>query len=83
MVGGGLFFVLFFKHITHFLIIFSPLILRDDIVTDGNIRDEIFLNVSRTEEEYIVAPPGNIPIEDRSDPLYQEAEKEKKHNVQI
>jgi aspartyl-tRNA(Asn)/glutamyl-tRNA(Gln) amidotransferase subunit C len=37
--------------------------LRDDEVTDGNIRDDILKNARLTEEEYFVAPPGNIPLE--------------------
>ncbi|XP_055699588.1 glutamyl-tRNA(Gln) amidotransferase subunit C, mitochondrial [Phlebotomus papatasi] len=37
--------------------------LREDKVTDGNIREEVLKNASVTEEEYFVAPPGNIPLE--------------------
>ena len=36
--------------------------LREDCVTDGNIRDEILANAGVTEEEYFLAPPGNIPL---------------------
>ncbi|GAB0087358.1 Glutamyl-tRNA(Gln) amidotransferase subunit C, mitochondrial [Sergentomyia squamirostris] len=37
--------------------------LRVDRVSDGNIREEVLKNASVTEEEYFVAPPGNIPLE--------------------
>ncbi|XP_055911781.1 glutamyl-tRNA(Gln) amidotransferase subunit C, mitochondrial [Eupeodes corollae] len=37
--------------------------LRDDVVTDGNIREEILSNAKITDEDYFVAPPGNIPLE--------------------
>jgi aspartyl/glutamyl-tRNA(Asn/Gln) amidotransferase C subunit len=37
--------------------------LREDAVTEGNIRDDILRNAKVTEEEYFVAPPGNIPLE--------------------
>lgn len=36
--------------------------LREDKVTDGNIREDIIRNAKITEEEYFVAPPGNIPL---------------------
>jgi Glu-tRNAGln amidotransferase C subunit. len=37
--------------------------LREDQVTDGNCRTEVMANAAVTEEEYFVAPPGNIPLE--------------------
>ncbi|XP_055844183.1 glutamyl-tRNA(Gln) amidotransferase subunit C, mitochondrial [Episyrphus balteatus] len=37
--------------------------LREDIVTDGNIKQEILANAKKTDEDYFVAPPGNIPLE--------------------
>ncbi|XP_008550880.1 glutamyl-tRNA(Gln) amidotransferase subunit C, mitochondrial [Microplitis demolitor] len=37
--------------------------LRNDKVTDGNYRKKILKNAVITEEEYFVAPPGNIPLE--------------------
>ena len=40
-----------------------PLRLRSDEVTDGNIQSEILKNALVKEEEYFVAPPGNIPLE--------------------
>lgn len=40
-----------------------PLRLRPDKVTDGNIQSEILRNAKVTEEEYFIAPPGNIPLE--------------------
>lgn len=36
--------------------------VRTDVVTEGNIRDEILSNAFITEEEYFLAPPGNIPL---------------------
>lgn len=39
------------------------LYLRDDCVTDGNCRDKVMKNATITEDEYFVAPPGNIPLE--------------------
>lgn len=44
----------------------QPLQLREDVVTDGNIQADILRNACVTEEEYFVAPPGNIPL-DQSD----------------
>lgn len=38
------------------------LFVREDCVTDGNIREDILANASVTEEEYFLAPPGNIPL---------------------
>ncbi|KDR10286.1 glutamyl-tRNA(Gln) amidotransferase subunit C, mitochondrial isoform X2 [Zootermopsis nevadensis] len=38
------------------------LYLRDDIVTEGNCRKEVMSNAAVTEEEYFVAPQGNIPL---------------------
>jgi aspartyl-tRNA(Asn)/glutamyl-tRNA(Gln) amidotransferase subunit C len=39
--------------------------LREDSVTEGNIREEILSNAAVTEEEYFFAPPGNIPLPDK------------------
>jgi aspartyl-tRNA(Asn)/glutamyl-tRNA(Gln) amidotransferase subunit C len=36
--------------------------LREDCVTEGNIREEILSNATVMEEEYFFAPPGNIPL---------------------
>ncbi|XP_058445307.1 glutamyl-tRNA(Gln) amidotransferase subunit C-1, mitochondrial [Malaya genurostris] len=41
----------------------QKLSLREDSVTDGNIQSDVLSNASITEEEYFVAPPGNIPLE--------------------
>lgn len=41
----------------------QDLYLREDIVNDGNCQDEILSNAKITEEDYFVAPPGNIPLE--------------------
>lgn len=37
--------------------------LREDIVSDGNCRDEVLQNAKFIEEDYFIAPPGNIPLE--------------------
>ncbi|EFX64477.1 hypothetical protein DAPPUDRAFT_36393, partial [Daphnia pulex] len=39
--------------------------LREDCVTEGDIREEILSNATVTEEEYFFAPPGNIPLPDK------------------
>ncbi|KAK7487897.1 hypothetical protein BaRGS_00020798 [Batillaria attramentaria] len=38
------------------------LYLRKDEVTEGNCKEEILSNASITEEDFFVAPPGNIPL---------------------
>ena len=38
------------------------LLLTEDKVSDGNCRKEILQNATKTEEDYFVAPPGNIPL---------------------
>jgi len=42
---------------------YRALSLRKDEVKDGNCRKSIMVNAKVTEEEYFVAPPGNIPVE--------------------
>ncbi|KAH9489865.1 hypothetical protein Btru_051779 [Bulinus truncatus] len=39
--------------------------LREDKVTEGNNLKEILSNASKVEENYFVAPPGNIPMKKR------------------
>uniref|UniRef100_A0A182W546 Glutamyl-tRNA(Gln) amidotransferase subunit C, mitochondrial n=1 Tax=Anopheles minimus TaxID=112268 RepID=A0A182W546_9DIPT len=41
----------------------EKLALRPDAVDDGNLQAEILQNATLVEEEYFVAPPGNIPLE--------------------
>ncbi|XP_039283277.1 protein SERAC1-like isoform X2 [Nilaparvata lugens] len=41
----------------------SHLRLREDIVTDGHKRQEVLSNAKITDEDYFVAPPGNIPAD--------------------
>ncbi|XP_013420759.1 glutamyl-tRNA(Gln) amidotransferase subunit C, mitochondrial [Lingula anatina] len=36
--------------------------LRKDEVTEGNCKQEILKNAALVEEDYFVAPPGNIPL---------------------
>ncbi|XP_074030655.1 glutamyl-tRNA(Gln) amidotransferase subunit C, mitochondrial [Leptinotarsa decemlineata] len=47
-----------------------PLRVREDEITDGNCKEAVLKNAALTEEEYFVAPPGNIPLESREDPLF-------------
>ncbi|XP_063240427.1 glutamyl-tRNA(Gln) amidotransferase subunit C, mitochondrial [Bacillus rossius redtenbacheri] len=42
--------------------------LRRDAVTDGDRRDQVLASASVTEEEYLVAPPGNVPLAPRGVP---------------
>lgn len=39
------------------------LMLREDEVTEGNIRDELLLNAPVNDDVCFVAPPGNIPVD--------------------
>lgn len=48
------------------------LTLRDDEVTDGNCQKDILKNAALTEEDYFVAPPGNIPLEPRDNLLHKD-----------
>lgn len=48
-----------------------PLRLREDTVNEGNCKQEILKNATITEEDYFVAPPGNIPLEAREDLLFE------------
>ncbi|XP_026996800.2 glutamyl-tRNA(Gln) amidotransferase subunit C, mitochondrial-like, partial [Tachysurus fulvidraco] len=41
------------------------LYLREDTVTEGNCTEELLRRSRITEEEYFVAPPGNIPLPKR------------------
>ncbi|XP_058064896.1 glutamyl-tRNA(Gln) amidotransferase subunit C, mitochondrial-like [Anopheles bellator] len=41
----------------------EQLSLREDIIDDGNQQEHVLRNASITEEEYFIAPPGNIPLE--------------------
>ncbi|XP_050301653.1 glutamyl-tRNA(Gln) amidotransferase subunit C, mitochondrial [Anthonomus grandis grandis] len=52
-----------------------PLRLREDKVTDGNCRADILKNASLVEEDYFIAPPGNIVLESREDLLFENQEK--------
>ncbi|XP_005189291.1 glutamyl-tRNA(Gln) amidotransferase subunit C, mitochondrial [Musca domestica] len=40
----------------------EPLYLRLDVVTEGNCRDDILQNAQVTDEDYFIAPPGNVPL---------------------
>lgn len=54
-----------------------PIEYRQDVVTEGNCREEIMLNAVLTEEDYFVAPPGNIPLEPKETLLRSEDNKKK------
>ncbi|XP_050074049.1 glutamyl-tRNA(Gln) amidotransferase subunit C, mitochondrial-like [Anopheles maculipalpis] len=41
----------------------EKLALRTDTVDDGDRQTEVLQNAALVEEEYFVAPPGNIPLE--------------------
>lgn len=40
----------------------EKLYLRDDRVTDGGYAKKVLKNAVLTEEDYFVAPPGNVPV---------------------
>lgn len=54
-----------------------PLRVDEDIVTEGNCKEAVLSNAILTEEDYFVAPPGNIPLEAREDLLHEEENKSK------
>lgn len=39
------------------------LALRDDVVTEGNVREDLLANAPINDDICFVAPPGNIPVE--------------------
>ncbi|XP_013169393.1 PREDICTED: glutamyl-tRNA(Gln) amidotransferase subunit C, mitochondrial isoform X2 [Papilio xuthus] len=41
--------------------------LRSDEITQGNCQKDILKNASLTEDDYFVAPPGNIPLHEVND----------------
>uniref|UniRef100_A0A2M4AL41 Glutamyl-tRNA(Gln) amidotransferase subunit C, mitochondrial n=1 Tax=Anopheles triannulatus TaxID=58253 RepID=A0A2M4AL41_9DIPT len=47
----------------------EKLSLRDDVVTDGDQQADVLRNAAVTEEEYFIAPPGNIPLESQENSL--------------
>ncbi|XP_052779071.1 glutamyl-tRNA(Gln) amidotransferase subunit C, mitochondrial-like [Mya arenaria] len=40
----------------------QELALQDDVVSEGGCREDVLQNASKIEEDYFVAPPGNIPL---------------------
>ncbi|KAL4226604.1 hypothetical protein ACF0H5_014588 [Mactra antiquata] len=40
----------------------SELMLHEDSITEGGCRSNILQNASIVDEDYFVAPPGNIPL---------------------
>lgn len=51
-----------------------PLRLRKDQVNEGDCKEDILKNATLIEEDYFVAPPGNIPLEARQDLLFEKEE---------
>lgn len=49
--------------------------LREDIVAQDSTKADVLRNAALTEEEYFVAPPGNIALEPREDLLYEKDQK--------
>ncbi|XP_035785749.1 glutamyl-tRNA(Gln) amidotransferase subunit C, mitochondrial-like isoform X3 [Anopheles albimanus] len=47
----------------------EKLSLREDVLNDGNQQADVLRNAAVTEEEYFVAPPGNIPLESHENSL--------------
>lgn len=43
------------------------LYLRKDEVTEENCQKDILRNAIITEDDYFVAPPGNIPLESKAE----------------
>lgn len=39
-------------------------------MSEGGHKEAVLRNASLTEEDYFVAPPGNIPLEPREDLLH-------------
>lgn len=50
----------FFFHIT--IQLFRNLNLRLDKITQGNCQADVLKNAVLTEDDYFIAPPGNIPL---------------------
>ncbi|XP_076367277.1 glutamyl-tRNA(Gln) amidotransferase subunit C, mitochondrial [Tachypleus tridentatus] len=50
------------------------LYLQDDVVTDGNCKNEVMMNAVKTEENYFVSPPGNIPLPPKQNWLNEDRE---------
>ena len=58
--------------------------VREDEVTEGDDRRAILSNAAVTEEDYFVAPPGNIPLrveEDKYDQQDKQQGKKKKRRA--
>ncbi|XP_046738882.1 glutamyl-tRNA(Gln) amidotransferase subunit C, mitochondrial [Diprion similis] len=36
--------------------------LRDDLIVDGGYAKKVLKNAALTEEDYFIAPPGNVPV---------------------
>lgn len=56
-----------------------PLHVEEDVVLEGNCKETVLKNASLIEEDYFVAPPGNIPLEPREDLLHEKEDNKKCH----
>jgi hypothetical protein len=61
----------YFPDLTALFFDYRTLYLRLDEVTDGGCRKEVMANAAVTEDEYFVAPPGNIPLAARDPADYE------------
>ncbi|KAH3892775.1 hypothetical protein DPMN_016903 [Dreissena polymorpha] len=43
----------------------EELFLDEDVVREGNCKQEILRNAVKVEEDYFVTPPGNIPLKQK------------------
>lgn len=41
----------------------QSLVVRKDIITEKNSRDDVLKNAAETDDTCFIAPPGNIPVE--------------------
>lgn len=54
----------------------TTLPLREDVVTEGGNHTEILKNAKKVEDDYFVAPPGNIPLETKTYDLKRNVRKQ-------
>ncbi|XP_045166437.2 glutamyl-tRNA(Gln) amidotransferase subunit C, mitochondrial-like [Mercenaria mercenaria] len=47
------------------------LLLREDVVTEGDCKNSILQNAVKVDEDYFVAPPGNIPLNQEETKTFQ------------
>lgn len=54
--------MLYSTDFTNYIFVSRNLYLRLDAITQGNCQKDILKNASVKEDDYFVAPPGNIPL---------------------